>query len=157
MSLESDEQATPLWLFDRLNSIFKFTLDAAATRENTKCNIYYTKESNGLIHPWCKSTFCNPPYSIGQIKQWVDKATTECIIHNNSVLVLPADTSTKWFTLLREKASVLLFITGRIKFGTNTQVAMFGTVIAIFGYTISQIQLLGQTLNGWLVQLQPIS
>lgn len=41
-SSKSDEYATPNWLYDKLNSIYDFTLDPAATVENHKCDKFYT-------------------------------------------------------------------------------------------------------------------
>lgn len=51
-SSNSDEWATPQWLFDELNSEFNFTLDPCATEENHKVSNYLTKESNGLAISW---------------------------------------------------------------------------------------------------------
>ena len=48
----TDEWETPQDLFDRLNRIFCFTLDACATNHNAKCSKYYTKEQDGLKMPW---------------------------------------------------------------------------------------------------------
>lgn len=39
-SSASDEWATPQELFDRLNKIFRFNLDAAATEESKLCRSY---------------------------------------------------------------------------------------------------------------------
>lgn len=43
---------TPKYLFDRISSIFNFSLDACALPENAKCKDYYTPEDNGLSKPW---------------------------------------------------------------------------------------------------------
>lgn len=43
---------TPQSLFDELDREFHFTLDAAASDTNHKCDRYYTKEQNGLIQDW---------------------------------------------------------------------------------------------------------
>ena len=90
MSKKSDEQTTPKWFFDILNDIFKFELDAAATKKNALCKKYYDIKSNGLKSSWPESTFCNPPYSRGQIRLWVIKANEEkCLNKNSSMLLLP--------------------------------------------------------------------
>ena len=49
---KSNEWETPKNLFDELNSVFKFTLDAAATDENHKCDKYFTQENDALIQSW---------------------------------------------------------------------------------------------------------
>lgn len=51
-SAQTDEWATPQYVFDMLNEEFHFTLDAAATAENAKCERFYTKEQDGLKMPW---------------------------------------------------------------------------------------------------------
>ena len=43
---------TPQKFFDALNEEFHFTLDAAASHENHKCENYYTEEQDGLAQDW---------------------------------------------------------------------------------------------------------
>ena len=45
-------QSTPQDFFDKLNNIFRFTLDVCALPENAKCEKYYTPEDDGLLQPW---------------------------------------------------------------------------------------------------------
>ena len=47
-----DDWETPQSLFNKLNEIYKFTLDPCATHENAKCKKYYTKQDNGLSKDW---------------------------------------------------------------------------------------------------------
>jgi len=62
-SSDTDEWATPDDLFNRLNSEFRFNLDACATSDNAKCDDFFTKEQNGLIQSWAgRRVWCNPPY-----------------------------------------------------------------------------------------------
>lgn len=51
-SSASVEWETPQDVFDELNAEFHFSLDAAATEENAKCERYYTKAEDGLKMPW---------------------------------------------------------------------------------------------------------
>jgi site-specific DNA-methyltransferase (adenine-specific) len=51
-SSQTDNWATPQWLFDKLNEEFGFTLDPCASKENAKCAKYFTKEDNGLNQNW---------------------------------------------------------------------------------------------------------
>lgn len=51
-SSKTDKWSTPQWLFDRLNNIFCFTLDACADNANHKCEKYFTEEQNGLNQSW---------------------------------------------------------------------------------------------------------
>lgn len=43
---------TPGYLFDRLSSVFNFTVDVCALPENAKCERFYTPDDNGLSMPW---------------------------------------------------------------------------------------------------------
>lgn len=47
-SSNSDEWATPQWLFDMLNAEFHFTLDPSATEFNTKCPKFFTMQDDRL-------------------------------------------------------------------------------------------------------------
>lgn len=51
-SSKTDLWSTPKWFYDKLNEEFKFTLDPCSTKENHKCNKYYTKEDDGLSKSW---------------------------------------------------------------------------------------------------------
>ena len=44
--------STPKEFFNRLSSVFNFTLDVCALPENAKCNDYYTPDDDGLSNPW---------------------------------------------------------------------------------------------------------
>lgn len=51
-SSNTPEWATPQDLFDRLDALYHFDLDAAATPENAKCARFFTKEDDGLLQMW---------------------------------------------------------------------------------------------------------
>ena len=51
-SSKSDEWATPQGVFDSLDAEFHFNLDPCATEDNAKCDLFYTKEQNGLEKSW---------------------------------------------------------------------------------------------------------
>lgn len=51
-SSEKDDWETPQTFFEKLNEEFQFTLDAAASDRNHKCDIYFTKETDGLSQIW---------------------------------------------------------------------------------------------------------
>ena len=48
----TDEWATPEGLFQELDKEFHFDLDACASDENHKCEMYYTESDNGLLKNW---------------------------------------------------------------------------------------------------------
>lgn len=90
--------ATPQSFFDELNNEFNFTLDPCATKENAKCNKFYTKEQDGLKQDWSgERVFCNPPYG-KVIGDWVRKCYEESKKSNTTVVALiPARTDTRYF------------------------------------------------------------
>ncbi len=51
-SSSTDLWATPQDFFDRLNTEFNFDVDVCATPDNAKCDIYFTKEQDGLVQSW---------------------------------------------------------------------------------------------------------
>ena len=44
--------STPKEFFNRLSSVFNFTLDVCALPENAKCKAFYTPDDDGLSNPW---------------------------------------------------------------------------------------------------------
>ncbi|HDL0121746.1 TPA: helix-turn-helix domain-containing protein [Klebsiella variicola] len=62
----SDDWQTPRAIFDALNKRFHFTRDAAASRENSHCKLYWDIRDDALLMDWSteKSLFINPPYSM---------------------------------------------------------------------------------------------
>lgn len=70
-SSTTDQWATPQDFFDKLNEEFNFTLDPCADHTNHKCDVYYTKEIDGLSQDWSGHTvFCNPPY-VGFLGEYI--------------------------------------------------------------------------------------
>ena len=58
--MDKNSWSTPPKIFNRLDEEFNFTLDAAASKENAKCEKYYTKEDNGLKQSWDRESFYKP-------------------------------------------------------------------------------------------------
>ena len=128
-SSKSDNWETPQDLFDHLDKIFHFDIDVCATKENSKCEKYYTPEMDGLKQEWKGVCWCNPPYG-REIGKWVEKAyKSNCMV----VMLLPARTDTKWFHDYCMKG-ICIFIKGRLYFGRNgwTGRAPFPSLICIF-------------------------
>jgi len=112
---------TPIELFTEINREFQFTLDAAASSQNTKVpESYYTVDDDGLIQPWGNHVvWINPPYGERKkpISAWVNKAYAESLTGATSVLLIPARTNTNWFHDICLKHGEVRFIRGRPKFG----------------------------------------
>lgn len=62
---ERDEWQTPQWLFDNLNNQYEFKSDCCASKENTKCKHYYTKEKpfEDFSQDIVDMAWMNPPFS----------------------------------------------------------------------------------------------
>lgn len=60
-SSKSDEWSTPQDLFDDLDAIFHFDLDACASRENAKCRRFFTRDDDALAQEWHGVVWMNPP------------------------------------------------------------------------------------------------
>jgi phage N-6-adenine-methyltransferase len=88
-----DERETTPEFFAELDDEFHFTLDVAATAQNTKCKKFFTPELNGLEQMWSGSVWCNPPYS--DLKSWVAKAWDEWSYDDDGlqsiVMLVPAN------------------------------------------------------------------
>lgn len=134
-SSKTDNWATPIDFFRKLNEEFHFDLDPCADEYNHKCEKYFTKETDGLLQDWggCR-VFCNPPYG-KEIKKWVQKASEEAKKPNTTVVMLiPARTDTVYFhEYIYGKDTEIRFIKGRLKFGDSKTSAPFPSMVVIFG------------------------
>lgn len=131
----SDEWSTPQDLFDQLDAEFHFTVDAAASDENHKCDRYYTKEQDGLVQDWGgEVVWCNPPYGKSQCRLWVEKAYRECCRTDGTVavLLLPARTDVEYFHRFILHRTEIRFIRGRLKYNNARYNAPFSSMIVIF-------------------------
>lgn len=126
-SSKTDLWSTPQAFYDRLNSEFHFTLDVCATKDNHKCDKYFTKEDDGLSKDWSNEMcFMNPPYG-RVIGKWIEKASKyDC------VCLLPARTDTRWFHDFIYGKAEIRFIKGRLKFGNCKNSAPFPSMVVIF-------------------------
>ena len=109
-----DYYETPKKLFKTLDNHYHFTTDVASSIDNHLCDHFYTLSDNALERDWGKVNWCNPPYS--DITPWVLKAHKESLKGNQTVMLIPADTSVGWFQQCVELASKIVFIVGRISF-----------------------------------------
>lgn len=140
-SKNSDEYSTPIDFYNRLNNIYRFTLDPASTKENAKCQRYYTIKEDGLNKTWgYENVFLNPPYS--QNYKWIQKAYEEAKFNNATVAVLiPSRTDTKYFhdfCLDKEVVSDMFFVKGRLKFNESKNTAPFPSVVVVFKNTLDK-------------------
>lgn len=130
---------TPKFIFNHYDRRFKFTSDLAASDANHLCDNYFTEGDSAFdcdAESFAGAVFCNPPYS--NIMPWVDL----CVEISQSsrvpvVMLIPADTSVKWFKKAFDNCSECHFISGRLAFiNADTQKPVSGnnkgTVVFIF-------------------------
>lgn len=150
-SKASDEWSTPQEFWDALDDEFGFDVDAAATRENTKCAYYYglgyvggdkpRNLGNALEVAWRKFPsvyWCNPPYS--KCREFVAKAAQERQRGVLTVMLVPSRTDTRWFhehvwdaqTHRPRPGIEVRFIKGRLKFGGASAGAPFPSMVIVF-------------------------
>lgn len=102
-----------------IHGVTEFDLDPATLERNIPARNHYTPKDDGLKQPWEGKVFCNPPYSRGKIDKFLTKAVRE-VDRADTILVLPVDTSTKWFhEILVPHTKLILFTKGRVAFINN--------------------------------------
>lgn len=92
---DRDSWRTPPEVFELAKRLIAspFLLDAAADGDNSLCESFMQIADDGAAHDteWLDGgwTFCNPPYSSGNLPRWTLKAVHEAIAGRQSVLLLP--------------------------------------------------------------------
>lgn len=117
-------QLTPSYVLDLVRQDLGgfIDLDPCTFADNpTEALSFYTVQDNGLAQSWWKSVYCNPPYAKAR-EPWVEK----CIEHGQAttwpiILLIPAATDTRIFQKAASTASALVFVRGRVKFGTRRE------------------------------------
>jgi phage N-6-adenine-methyltransferase len=127
----TDMWATPQDFFNQLDQEFNFEVDVCATRDNAKCEKYFTEEINGLDQEWTGVCWMNPPYG-RVIGDWVKKAYESSLNGATVVCLVPARTDTKWWHEYCMKGEIRL-VKGRLKFGDSKNSAPFPSAVVIFG------------------------
>ena len=138
----TEDHRTPEKLFKGLSDLFgPFDLDAAASKENTKCESFFTHEENAFFQDWfADKVWCNPPYH--NIEQWIDTALIQ--LQNNKcstiVFLLPSNrTEQRWFLKSIVNCSFIGFIRGRINFEGPNQVkgsnSPSGSIVLVLGHS----------------------
>ena len=132
-SSATDEWSTPPAFFRKLDMRFNFTLDPCADEQNHKCNKYFTESDDGLSKSWGGETvFCNPPYG-REIKKWIKKAYEESQKPGTTVVMLiPSRTDTSYWHDYVMRASEIVFVRGRLKFGDSKNSAPFPSAVIVF-------------------------
>lgn len=110
--VNSDNWATPRWLYDKLNDEFNFDFDP--------CPLH--ADFDGLEIEWGQSNFINPPYNRFDKPKFIQKAFYEWNKGKTCVLLIPSATGTKQFHELILPNAEIRFLKGRVAFeGYNTK------------------------------------
>lgn len=111
---QTEEWGTPLDLFQRLDNEFGFELDVCASKDNAKCERFFTKQEDGLNQEWSGVCWMNPPYG-REIKYWMSKAVESWRSGATVVCLVPARTDTKWWHEFAMQGEIR-FLQGRLRF-----------------------------------------
>lgn len=132
MSSKRDDWETPQEFFDNINKHYGFVIDAAASAENAKTDVYFTVDDDGLVQNWNEPTWVNPPYG-KVVSKWVEKGYKEAIKWKVPVVMLVAARTDRIdFHKYTMKATELFFIKGRIKFVGAKDGAPFPSMVIVF-------------------------
>ena len=140
-SRASDEWSTPPDLWRTLHEEFGFTLDAAATQENTTCVRFFDRRVDALTVSWENAVvWLNPPYS--KCRPFLAKAKQEAQAGATVVCLVPSRTDTKWWhesvwdTARHQPrpGGEVRFVKGRLRFGPGTGTAPFPSALVIFRF-----------------------
>lgn len=124
------EWGTPAAVFDALHREFAFTIDAAASADNAKCERFWTRDTDGARQSWRgERVFCNPPYG-REIRPFVARAARgEAAV---AVLLIPACVDTAWWHDHVAPFASVRFLRGRITFAGAAWPAPFPCALAIY-------------------------
>ena len=129
-SSESTIWETPQEFFNKYHAIYNFKTDVCAIPENTKCDVFYSPEKDGLKQIWEGACWMNPPYG-REIGAWMKKAYESSLQGAMVVCLVPARTDTKWWHDYAIKGEIE-FIRGRLKFGKSKNSAPFPSALVVF-------------------------
>ena len=113
-----NEWFTPAEYIEAARSVMgSIDLDPASNdfaNQTVKATVYYTESNDGLTKTWTGNIWMNPPYSSGLVKPFIDKLVESDF--TQAVVLVNNATETTWFRTLIDRASAVVFPTGRIRF-----------------------------------------
>lgn len=115
---KDDEWYTPEKYIEAARTVMgTIDLDPASNEfanEVVKAEKYFDESTNGLEQEWFGNIWLNPPYSTALIPKFADKIISSRF--NQAIVLVNNATETAWFRKMVDKASAIVFTTGRIKF-----------------------------------------
>jgi len=141
--VSSNEWYTPSKYIEAAREVMgSIDLDPAScelANQVVKAAKYYTKEDNGLMHPWYGNVWLNPPF--GKTEGWkcsnLEAFTRRLVcfyatnVIRQAIYLVPVDTSTKWYHLLF--AYPICFPQGRISFSDKKGNGQYPMSFIYFG------------------------
>lgn len=122
--MKRNDWRTPKKLYQYLNGIWQFTVDAAADKKNHLHERYWTEKDNALKQDWTDEVvFCNPPYSL--CKEFAHKAIKNLV---SGCLLMPVRSDRIWYNELLENF-YHCNITGRLHFDDSGKGAFMYSVL----------------------------
>jgi len=110
------EWYTPMQYIESARKVMgSIDLDPAScetANQTVKAARYFTKEDDGLSREWFGNVWLNPPYS--QVGKFIDKLCDSDI--SQAIVLTNNATETQWCRKLSERASAIVFHTGRLRF-----------------------------------------
>lgn len=142
-----DDWCTPIELFEKLDALWHFTLDAACWDETALCDQYFTPSDNSLEQDWGNHiVWLNPPYS--DIKTWFMKVSDAYTKGATIMSLVPSRTDTQAFQDYAVKdCNCICFIKGRLKFkdpnepDKKTDAAPFPSCLVVLDKNLTQEKL----------------
>ena len=131
---KSVEYSTPKEIFEPLQREFNIILDVCASKENNKCDTYFSIERDSLKQDWHKvgNAWMNPPFS-RKLKKWVEKAYQESQKGIVVVCLLPVRSNTIWWhKYIIDTKTEVRFLKGEIKFNGMDRGLWLPFAIVIF-------------------------
>lgn len=98
-----------------------FTIDLAASAENTAAERFYTETDNALVQPWWVGqgwAWLNPPFA--RLAPWVEKAYRESRAWASIAMLVPAGVGSNWWKEFVHGRARVLLLNGRITFVGET-------------------------------------
>ena len=139
-------------------------LDPASSPEANaivQAKTYYTKEDNGMNHPWYGRVFMNPPYAGTNIMNGKRAFIAKLVKHyldgdiTEACAVCPIDFSPSWGNPLRENADAFFFSKGRLKFwkhnAPDADPQGNGTLLVYFGHQAQHFEKICQKYHPGIV------
>ena len=145
-SRSTDERETPDDFFQKLNGVFHFTIDLAASHKIHKCPVYFTKETDALSRTLFGRGFLNPPFS--NLTPWVRWCQHEGLGPYKPLIValLPRRRDAKWYREFCGPPALTVLIP-RLKFAGFDTVPKFDLMLVVWNATRAQIDHLYEVLN----------